>query len=168
MKNLLVFGAVIFTALSSSGVSKIGGGKIASSPSQFVMNIPQMFDSTNAREAQQLLLEGPPSTSPSDGFRPQTILVREFSFHLPRLVDVDLAGTQQFFTDNAWTAWEPTEPDCRIGYMKMNNTNITYIATWGHGRGVVISGPRTQQVRKAVVEMADSIEIAEGACGWKR
>ncbi len=76
----------------------------------------------------------------------------------------DRAEFRETFEENGWTRLNHKEP-CVEAFKKDSDTAITYILSWGDGRGAIFTAPLEREAD--VMQMANDLTLFEGVCSWK-
>lgn len=163
MKSLLIL-LILTLPFSTFGVSRIGGGKVGSLASGFVMELPSPFLALDQFE-DVVVANGPIGFS-ADRIVPQYIQIREFDSLFGSLSGLDRSALRREFKNRGWTLQSDSNPCFEV--FKFQNSSATGIAiTWGQGKGVSLQGPALPSVAEAIGTARSNLTLKPGACSWK-
>lgn len=155
---------VLFISVCAFPVSRIGGGKVGSLSSNFEMEVAAPF--TDLKQlSETVLANGPPGIGPN-GFSSQFIEIREFREYFSEIENSSKLETQTFFAARGWEQNQSIKT-CVEAYAFENATATGAALTWGSGKGVILQGPATANVKIAIQQMIVTLKLLPGACAWK-
>lgn len=162
----IIMGIVILSPFAFA-VSVVGGGRrVVSTDSLFQSEIPeQVFYDIREFNDKSLRMSAVPIFR--NGFiSVQVLNLREFNNSYPELINADRQEVTEYFVSRQWQVAEHLN-SCISLYVDENVDGYYAVAAWGGGKGLVLSGSNTYDIRNAVKYILDRIELSEGACGWK-
>jgi hypothetical protein len=166
MKKIILMGLITLGSLTGSAVSRVGGGKVASEFSQFMMGVEDGSWQIRTASSAGVTAVGPVAFTPDRGPVQQFFDVTEFKDEFPDAVDLSVSDLQTRFAQSNWTMIPGPIP-CAVGWQKENSSVMTYIFTWGGGRGFVMKGLNTYATKQVMSATLHTLTIEPGACAWK-
>jgi hypothetical protein len=164
MKRLLLLG-ISLCALTSWGVSRIGGGKISSLESKFDMNMPAPF--ADLQQSGNIVIANGPVIVRNGPLEQQFIQIREFKDYYASLASTNRADIEVYFKTRHFQRLNLNPDPCIDAYEFSNESTAGIVATWGDGKGLTMTGPRSDLVITASRQALASLQLQPGACAWK-
>ncbi len=171
MKLILsaILAVVMFWPPGSQGISHVGGG------GKILRNTETGFEGTlNAKFVQlQQLTEDTIYVRIQDtgifsgGFLglPSALFISDLHVNLPEFSQ---------FTKDQWILWSKekgwkavSSNNCILQFTKTQENTVSWILSWGPGRGLVLRGESSAELTYIVNAFIQSIQIFPGACQWE-
>lgn len=164
MKSFLV-GAIFLCALTSLGVSRVGGGKVSSLSSQFEMVVPEPF--SNLEQIDQMVIANGPLMGGHGIPTPLFLHIREFSDYYSDLRTLSRVELESYFLTRGFKKENLNTDPCLEIFSFENTTTTGAVATWGNGQGVTLTGANAEIVALTLRSALQSLVLNPGACAWK-
>jgi len=164
MRPLIILTSLLI-AVTSLGVSRIGGGKISSASSQFEMTVSEFF--FDIQQISSMVVANGPFSMFGGQMGQQFLQIREFSDLFSSAANLNRQETEAYFTSRGWQREAQHSNSCIDIYSYKNNSTAGFVATWGAGKGLNVVGPLTDLVVFALEDSWKTITLQPGACSWK-
>ncbi len=164
---IILFGLQL--ALPAEAISRIGTSRIGDKTEGFIARVDDSFILTKPIEDGGLILTAPQAlSSPTSGVSPSQLKVTRFRLEFPELVSLSRTAFREAMANrhSGWTHWN-TGKKCPEVYTYRGREITTVLATWGEGRGIVVSTGVSLYERQSLRELILSLELEKGACSWK-
>ena len=151
----------------SLAVSRVGGGTMSNgSEGLRSLTLPVKFKK-KAQIAMDDSVHLPgPTLLDRSGVIAQSILISILSQEIPELKGVrDRVQFGLYLQKLGWSR-VPFNHSCLEVYSQPSPMLDNWIVGWGDGRGVILNGPMTVDVREGIKSAINSIEILPGMCAW--
>lgn len=159
----ICFSILAFSSMTNA-VSRVGGGKIQGSKSEFEMTIPYPFIQFDSYASNALRVSGPPAFTPAGGAFRQYIDIVEFSDEFSNLNISSRDELLQYFISRNW---ENVSTDCSLHFIRDSGNVVAQITIWGTGKGVALKGISTADIATAMMTTTKSLTRPTGECSWK-
>lgn len=161
MKTLTFFSALLFT-FCSWGVSRVGGGKVRSQFSGFELSVPDYFVLSDA-DSSKVRGSGGPLILRNGTVTQEFFEISEVRSIFPMITSMSLENTKSFFH-----VWSVVSHKGCVLIFKLNGQNaFSYLATWGNGKGLVISSLESERLEKDLSSAIKEMIVQPEACAWK-
>ncbi|KYG62472.1 hypothetical protein AZI86_16705 [Bdellovibrio bacteriovorus] len=155
-----------FLADPSGAVSRVGGGKVRSQFSGFALTIPSEYFRVEASGENAVIARGPMFFGSATGRIEAFIRISEFSTYFADAQDLTADQLEQRLSKSGWIRvhWQGT---CEKVFKNESGGVLSYVVTWGAGRGFVINASKLEYSERSIAAMLASLEIEPGSCAWK-
>jgi hypothetical protein len=165
MKALLVLAGMILLLPAALGIGRSGNGTIIDPKSGVTFGQPARFvEATELPGGRLRLISYMPE--PSMGAVGNPFLeISSFGFSLSGFAGLGRAELKEAMQAQGWVS-KPTQDPCVDAYRQSGNGSLAELQAWGVGKGVVVVGPQSFQVKQALDEIRATLRLNEGACAW--
>ena len=162
---LILLAGLTMVGPKALGVSRVGGGKIASATDQFVATVPIPFMSRQV-DSETVEMDGPIAMGLNFP-GPQIMDARTLRIMFPKLQNDTRTEFRKFFERAGWVHAENPNP-CIEELLWSKNKTAAAVVSWGQDKGMVVVGPLTAEIQRAILQLVNSIQLKPGACAWQQ
>lgn len=166
MKKYFLLG-LLFLAQGTFAVSRVGGGKVQSQSSGFEMSVPLGYDRVESYGIDAVIAKGPQAYIRNQGVVELFVRIAEFEREFPDAKKMTAPELSQRFTLAGWQQVTEFNFPCVLIFTRNQGSLVSYIATWGAGKGFVLNGPAMDSVDISMREMLGTLKLEAGSCSWK-
>jgi hypothetical protein len=176
--GLVIMSGLLLAAPFSWGISRVGGGSVASLAQGYSLDAAPMFGAITILGPEMARFEGPMGLNFGGGVRggggfsfspfagTPYIDLLEFRVEYPGFVKLTRVELRTELVRDGWTEIKARET-CLTAFIKESQTATFAIATWGEGFGYVLVSRKSNASRIAIEGMVQSTKLEGGACRWK-
>lgn len=151
----------------AGAVSRVGGGSAKNPQEGFVTPLPAGFTEAAVDSEGNFQLYGPLRMGDyAGGPGPQIINIYLLRNQRPDLAGVtDRAAVVADYTAKSWR--RESHPDACVEVFSADRAGgLNRVVAWGDGKGLMLVGPPTPLVARALDELIRHLEIDPEACAW--
>jgi hypothetical protein len=161
---------MLMTASSAKAISRVGSCAIGDPTDGFTAQIPIQLADIIPDAQDSVIAQGfnLPMGNPIGNPDPLVqVPIQPFHIVYPQLVGLSkIALIDQLETDGGnWTLEDSPDPCILVMTSTSQNTRTT-LATWGDGKGMVLTSPLESNVDVYVQNIVSSTVLVSGACAW--
>lgn len=165
-KLLGLLALICLFAGSVHAVSRVGGGKVRSQSSGFEMLLPAEYFRVENLGTTAVLARGPIFFHGRMGRIEAFIRISEFMNDFSDARELSRNELEQRLQAAEWTHFQMPDA-CIAGFKNVNGPLISYIFTWGGGKGFVVNTSNLKNSDDSVQLMLQSLQLDPGSCAWK-